>query len=127
MELNAAVDTTVSVSQNWTRGGSPLSVDSRVMSFPLIMTSERVYQSSITFSPLSNQESIGDSGIYSCSATLETTMYVVGIQFIKTQTITVQGIFNCQYHGTKCFNCVYYAQVINSLSESLNDLCTFHH
>ena len=59
---------------------------------PLSMTSERVYQSSITFNPLSNQGSSGDSGIYSCSSTVASTTYIVGIELMQSQTITVQGI-----------------------------------
>ena len=96
VELSVAGDTAVSVSQRWTRGGSALPVDSRIMVSPLNMTSDRMYNSHITFNPLSNLDPNGDSGNYACSATVTaelvgSTISSIAGHFIEYLTITVQG------------------------------------
>ena len=96
VELISAIDVPVTVSDlRWTREDDPLPNTSRITIFPFNMSS-RMYESSIMFNPLSNQNSGGDNGTYTCLAMVQPTAsmsYIDGGTFKGTQTLTVEGKF----------------------------------
>ena len=51
-----------------------------------------VYDSSIVFNPLSNMQSGGDDGNYTCSAQVLNDTYITGSNNSGTETITVEGM-----------------------------------
>ena len=50
-----------------------------------------IYESDIIFNPLSNTESGGDDGQYTCSAQVKDSEYITGNSNSFTQDITVEG------------------------------------
>ena len=94
VELVSEVDTTVTVLTSWNKDGSMISSTSRIS-----VDSEAVqnitfmflYESDVVFNPLSNMESGGDDGDYTCSAEVQNDTYITGSINSGTQTIAVEG------------------------------------
>ena len=94
VELVSEVDTTVTVLTSWNKDGSVISSSSRIS-----MDSEatrntafmNIYESDVVFNPLSNVESGGDNGDYTCSAEVQNDDYITGSTNSGTQTIAVEG------------------------------------
>ena len=91
MELVSEVDTTVTVLTSWNKDGSMISSTSRIS-----VDSEAVqntafmnmYESDVVFNPLSNMESGGDDGDYTCSAEVQNDTYIIGCTNSDTWTIS---------------------------------------
>ena len=50
-----------------------------------------VYESNVVINPLSNMESGGDDGVYTCSAEVQNDEYITGSGSSGSQTIAVEG------------------------------------
>ena len=94
VELVPEVDTPVTVSTSWSKdrvdlhGSQRISVDS-MASQPGSTT--YMYGSDLVFTPLSNQESGGDDGEYTCTATVQNSIYITGSNHDGTKMIAVEG------------------------------------
>ena len=93
VELVLEVDTTLTVLTSWYKDGSVISSSDRVL---VITTAVRrtvsyVYESDVVFNPLSNMESGGDDGDYTCSADVQNDSYITGSTSSGTQKIVVEG------------------------------------
>ena len=88
------VDTTVTVHTSWSKDGSVISSTDRI-SVDSVASQDtvfwNVYESSEVFNPLSNMESGGDDGNYTCSAQVLDDDYITGSTISITQTIAVEG------------------------------------
>ena len=93
VELVSEVDTTVTVLTSWNKNGSVISSSDRVsvITTAVQSTTLYVYESGIVFNPLSNMESGGDDGDYTCSADVQNDSYITGSTSSGTQTIAVEG------------------------------------
>ena len=50
-----------------------------------------VYLSMVVFDPLSNQNTGGDDGNYTCSAQIQNTTYIIGSDGNSSETLIVEG------------------------------------
>ena len=93
VELVSEVDTTVTVLTSWNKDGSVISSSDHVSVITIAAqnTTLYVYESDVVFNPLSNMESGGDDGDYTCSAEVQNDTYITGSINSGTQTITVEG------------------------------------
>ena len=93
VELVSEVDTTVTVLTSWNKDGSVISSSDRVsvITTATQSTTSYVYESDVVFNPLSNLESGGDDGDYTCSADVQNDSYITGSTSSGTQTIVVEG------------------------------------
>ena len=95
--LVSEVDTIVTVLTSWSKDGSDISstdrisVDSIALHVVDDIASQVVYVSGLIFNPLSNMESGGDDGSYTCSAQVLNDTYITGNGKSSTDTIAVEG------------------------------------
>ena len=92
--LVSEVDTTVTVLTSWSKDGSNISSTDRI-SVDIIASHvvgnialQVVYVSGLIFNPLSNMESGGDDGSYTCSAQVMNDTYITGSDNSGTANIT---------------------------------------
>ena len=96
-DLNEAVDTPVAVTVEWRGSGVTLSSESRIVISNIEQSSPLRYESNLTISTLSIQ----DSGVYSCVVTIghqPTSPFITDNTGSATTTITVTGwgrVFAC--------------------------------
>ena len=94
VELVSEVDTNVTVLTAWNKNGSMISntgrisVDGVAIQNTIFMF---VYESKVVFNPLSNMESGGDDGVYTCSAEVQNDEYITGSSSSGTQRLAVEG------------------------------------
>ena len=89
------VDTTVTVLTLWSKDGSMISSTDRISVDAIVhqnMFHIFVYDSSIVFNPLSNMESGGDDGNYTCSAQVLNDTYITGSDNSGSDPIVVEGM-----------------------------------
>ena len=93
--LVSEVDTTVTVLTSWSKDGSGISSTDRISVDSIashvvddIVLSQVVYVSGLIFNPLSNMESGGDDGSYTCSAQVLNDTYITGSDNSGTANIT---------------------------------------
>ena len=92
VELVPEVDTPLTVLTSWDKDGSRISSSDRVsVASMAYQTSSYMYDSNVTFNPLSNQQSGGDGGEYSCLAHILDNDYITGNGSSNTQTVAVEG------------------------------------
>ena len=94
VELVSEVDASVTVLTSWNKDGSRISNTSRISVDSVAVQNTifmYVYESDVVFSPLSNMESGGDNGDYTCSAEVQNVTYITGSTSSGTQTIAVEG------------------------------------
>ena len=92
VELVPQVDTSVTVLTSWTKNGNTVTNTGRITvdsEADEITSSE--YGSDVVFNPLSNMESGGDDGDYTCSAQVRNDTYITGSSASGTQTIYVES------------------------------------
>ena len=89
------VDTTVTVLTSWSKDGSVISSTDRISVDSIashVVDDIVVYVSNLIFNPLSNVESGGDDGSYTCSAQVLNDTYITGSNNSGTADImTVRG------------------------------------
>ena len=89
------VDTTVTVLTSWSKDGSDISSTDRIsvdsVAHDSMASYGVLYVSGLIFNPLSNMESGGDDGNYTCSAQVLDDGYITGSTISITQTIAVEG------------------------------------
>ena len=92
VELVPQVDSNVTVLTSWTKNGSTINNTGRITvdSEAATITSS-VYGSDVVFDPLSDMESGGDNGNYTCSAEVGNSTYITGSSAAGTQTISVES------------------------------------
>ena len=91
------VDTPVTVFTSWSKDGAELHGSQRISVD--IMASQPgsttyMYGSDLVFTPLSNQESGGDDGDYTCTATVQNSSYITGSYHQGTEMIAVEGQYS---------------------------------
>ena len=96
VELVPEVDTAVTVLTSWNKDGRNITNTSRIAVNSVavkinITTSAVIYESDILFNPLSNMESGGDDGNYTCSVQVKDQEFIYGSHTIATQNISVEG------------------------------------
>ena len=92
VELVPEVDTPLTVLTSWHKDGSRMSSSERISVASIAsQTSRSMYDSNVTFNPLSNQQSGGDDGKYTCSAEVQNVQYITGNDSSGSQTIAVEG------------------------------------
>ena len=93
VELVSEVDNTVIVLTSWNKDGSMINSSDRVSvnTTAAQSTTVYVYESDVVFNPLSNMESGGDDGDYTCSADVQNDDYITGSTNSSTQAIAVEG------------------------------------
>ena len=94
VELVSEVDTTVTVLTSWNKNGSMISSPGRISVDSMAVqntTFMYVYESDVVFNRLSNMESGGDDGDYTCSSEVQNDTYITGRTNSGTQTIAVKG------------------------------------
>ena len=92
VELVPEVDTPLTVLTSWYKDGSRISSSERIsVASMAYQTSRSMYDSNVTFNPLSNQQSGGDDGNYTCSAQVLDDDYITGNDSSGSQTIAVEG------------------------------------
>ena len=95
VELVPEVDTAVTVLTSWTKDGNNITGDDRITADGLAMPNATnitfVYESNVLFNPLSNMQSGGDGGQYTCSVQVEDQEFITGSNTTATQTILVEG------------------------------------
>ena len=92
--LVTEVDTTVTVLTSWYKDGSMISNTNRILVESMAsqnMFHKNVYESILVFNPLSNVESEGDDGNYTCSAQVQDDDYITGSATNITETLGVDG------------------------------------
>ena len=90
VDLNEAVDTPVVVETVWRRSGLTLSTDDRIIISDVERTGPFRYESNLTFTTLSTQ----DSGMYNCDVTVNpqpTSPFIIGTTGTATTTLNVTG------------------------------------
>ena len=96
------VDTTVSILTTWKKDGRDIDYQHghRITADTKATWNSSLthtYKSILVFNPLSNMDTGGDSGNYTCSVTIEDSKYLSGTNTNATQPIAVKGIrFMCQ-------------------------------
>ena len=94
VELVSEVNTPVTISTSWSKDGAELSGSDRISVDSMASQSESttyMYGSDLVFTPLSNQESGGDDGNYTCTATVLDSTYITGSDNNGTEMIVVEG------------------------------------
>ena len=94
VELLSEVDTSVTISTSWSKDGTELSGSDRNSVDSIASQSGSttyMYWSDLVFTPLSNQESVGDDGNYKCTATVLDSTYITGSDNSGTEMIAVEG------------------------------------
>ena len=88
--LDRAVDTPVTVQGTWNRNGTSLTDDGNQITVTSSPMTIPPYSTTVRINPLS----IGDTGTYTCSATVtpQDTTFITGITSIISRNITVGGI-----------------------------------
>ena len=92
--LVTEVDTTVTVLTSWYKDGSIISSTNRISVDSMASQNiflVNVYESSVVFNPLSNMESGGDGGNYTCSAQVQDDDYITGSATNITETLEVDS------------------------------------
>ena len=94
VELVPEVDTPLTVLTSWDKDGSRISSSDRISVASMAYKTSRsmyIYDSNVTFNPLSNQQSGGDGGEYSCLAQVLDNDYITGNGSSNMQTVAVEG------------------------------------
>ena len=87
------VDTTVTILTSWSKDGRMISSTDRISVESMASQSlfRDAYVSEVVFNPLSNMESGGDGGDYTCSVQVQDDDYITGSNSSGIQTIAVGG------------------------------------
>ena len=102
VELVPEVDIAVIVLTSWSKDGINIASDDRITaeSEAVHMTTTAtavIYESDIVFHPLSNVQSGGDDGNYTCSVQVKDQEFINGTSTNATQTISVEGQYYHDY------------------------------
>ena len=95
VELVPEVDTAVIVLTSWTKDKGNITNTSRItadsMAVQTTTTTAVIYESDILFNPLSNMQSGGDDGNYTCSIQVKAQEFINGSNSTATQNISVES------------------------------------
>ena len=96
VELVPEVDTTVTILTTWRKDRHDIDYQHDRITGDTVATQNSsfiyIYESVLVFNPLSNLDTGGDSGQYTCSVTVKDGKYISGTNNTATQTLRVKGI-----------------------------------
>ena len=94
VQLVPEVNTTVTINTSWYRDGTDLISDDHISVDSTATQSDNdnnVYLSMVMFNPLSNQDTGGDDGVYTCSVQVQDDTYIIGSISDGSETLMVEG------------------------------------
>lgn len=99
-ELHSVIDSPVTLTSVWRRGGMSLSSDGRVNVSMIDMINQTVYRTTLSISPISNTM---DGGQYSCQSVLVSDAYTLYADASQVVLVRTAGMWlpGCQGSGVK--------------------------
>ena len=94
VQLVPEVNTSVTITTSWQRDGTDLISSGRISVDSSATQSDEdssMYLSMVMFDPLSNQDTGGDDGNYTCSAQIQNDTYITGSTSDGSETLMVEG------------------------------------